>query len=357
MAALKPEAKFKYLRFCVPIVLVLVFIFVFSQYNFLLDDFPRGKALVLPGRAITAGASICKSPIEKHFDPYAVQLAAIHAWDHVVNIHTKLAVLLDSGAFRYNNSYAPFDLLPPVGPPCATGLVRIGSAAWGNDNDKLVCGISSLKEEGCTIYSIGGHGEWGFEEGAVRDTACRIHTFDCTGDYPVPAHLQHRVSFHKVCLSAQAATSPEGNVYLPWDRLVATAGHSLPPTHVKMDIEGWEYAALTAILDGPPELMPWQISLELHWYTGGVGGPYWGKAPLPLLMRNGHHLDVGPTFQAKSYMPPGQDPPKYAYKTPGEMAAFGSLLFLKGGYLVVSREDNPWCKHCTEVVLARLLCP
>jgi hypothetical protein len=74
-------------------------------------------------------------------------------------------------------------MMGPVGPLCQS-LQRIVGKGWGNDNAKRVCGLpttsappaallsaaaaAAAAEEECVIYSIGGHGEWGFEYGARR---------------------------------------------------------------------------------------------------------------------------------------------------------------------------------------------
>mmetsp|Transcript_43112 Transcript_43112/g.63413 ORF Transcript_43112/g.63413 Transcript_43112/m.63413 type:complete len:125 (-) Transcript_43112:48-422(-) len=122
-----------------------------------------------------------------------------------------------------------------------------------------------------------------------------------------------------------------------------------------MDIEGWEYSVLTCMIEAN-EMLPFQIAVEFHWSTGGVGGPIWGAKPLPAEMQNSHQFAVDKSFEKRGYMSPYADPPTYSYKTPGEIGALGIMLFLKGGYLVVDRKDNADCLHCSEFLMARLVC-
>jgi len=85
-------------------------------------------------------------------------------------------------------------------------------------------------------------------------------------------------------------------------------------------------------------MLPRQIALELHWYTGGLGGPIWGNRSLPHMMRNAHGFSPHQSFLDQGYMHPHKHPPTYSYKTPGEIGALGVMLFLKGGYLLVDRK-------------------
>ncbi len=98
---------------------------------------------------------------------------------------SQLATRLDNpNYFTLAHSHAHFDMMGPIGPVCKN-LVRIVGKGWGNDNAKYVCGLPSARalapallsaaaeaaaaEEDCVIYSIGSHGEWGFEYGTHRD--------------------------------------------------------------------------------------------------------------------------------------------------------------------------------------------
>jgi hypothetical protein len=43
-------------------------------------------------------------------------------------------------------------------------------------------------------------------------------------------------------------------------------------------------------------------------------------------------------------------------KTPVEIAMLFNHLFSHGGYVLVDRNDNNMCRHCTEILLARTWC-
>ena len=43
-------------------------------------------------------------------------------------------------------------------------------------------------------------------------------------------------------------------------------------------------------------------------------------------------------------------------RTAGEMALFSRRLY-EAGYRIISREDNPHCRHCTELTAVRFQCP
>lgn len=86
-----------------------------------------------------------------------------------------------------------------------------------------------------------------------------------------------------------------------------------------MDIEGFEFDVLGAILETAAELLPEQLGLEIHYKTRFRELPWFGR-----------------------------------YKSAGEIALFMDSLYRRGGYHLTDRHDNPFCKHCTEVVLMRM---
>lgn len=43
-------------------------------------------------------------------------------------------------------------------------------------------------------------------------------------------------------------------------------------------------------------------------------------------------------------------------RTAGEMALFSQRLY-EAGYRVISRDDNPYCDHCSEFTVLRFQCP
>ncbi len=54
---------------------------------------------------------------------------------------------------------------------------RIGNVG---DGGKVLCGNSWMKDDACSIFSLGSANEFSFEYDALNKTACAINTFDCT---------------------------------------------------------------------------------------------------------------------------------------------------------------------------------
>ena len=215
-----------------------------------------------------------------------------------------------------------FDMLGPVGPPCRPGLTTYGEG----DSEKRVCGLGTLAaaaKGSCHVVSIGSNNQWGFEEAIFRATDCTISTFDCTLDAAVPAAIQSRTRFYKLCLGARDhVDQASGRRFVTWPSLLEAAGLTTPPTHLKMDIEGYEFPVMRSIL-AANVLMPQQISMEIHFLT----------------------IQGDPTL-----------PGSARRITAGELALFARELFDVGRYLLIDRHDNPFCGSCTEVVLKRFAC-
>jgi hypothetical protein len=222
-------------------------------------------------------------------------------------------------------SHRRFDMLGPVGPRCrADHLVSYGSG----DDEKRACGLQLLAKAagpGCHVVSIGSNNQWGFEEAIVAQTDCRVSTFDCTLPLQLPPALQGRVRAYPACLGdrdeVDAAT---GRTYVSWPSLLRMAGLTHAPTHVKMDIEGYEYAALRSMWRSGV-LLPLQISLELH-----------------------YHLLTVPAQTTHTAM--------QRLLSAGELALFAREWLDVGQYLLIDRNDNPLCPVCTEIVLMRFAC-
>jgi len=201
-----------------------------------------------------------------------------------------------------------------------------------------VCGINYLStlddDEDCVIYAIGSNNVWEFEEDLLLRTNCEIHTFDCTGRRDrydkVPDHENHH--FHHICLGAQNVAGIGGDVPQcnykkklcgdTWTlaKIQQHLGHGKVDL-LKLDIEGWEWP----IFDTPhtDASMPMEVLIEVHY-----GGP--GRGTKGVIHNNG-------TSSAK------------------DLVRFQSRL-LGLGYVVVHRDDNSFCKHCTELTLLRVAC-
>ena len=133
-----------------------------------------------------------------------------------------------------------FDLVGPVlnAVGCDAPLPRFGEG----DGAKFACVKAPLEaEEGCVVISIGCAGEWSFERAVASGAPqCKVHTFDCTGSFPVPPDIASRVTFHQLCIAPR--TNLEKGL-ISWADLLPMTGLGdngvlRPPAHLKMDIEG-----------------------------------------------------------------------------------------------------------------------
>ena len=252
-------------------------------------------------------------------------------------------------------NYAPtrghswFDAMGPVEttlPPECAPLTVFGKG----DGEKRLCGgyvgkHSAATSRGCALISIGCNGEWSYEQSAAQNTSCDIHTFDCTGDFPIPAELRGRVTLHKMCIGTKAA-----GLSVTWKTMLRLAGVSAskPLAHLKMDIEGWEWAVLPQMIDGDTSQLPEQISLELHLSS-------W----LPVEMPPPYALLPGNEAQRMQLQRDGKisSPNRYIIPTPCDILPLFNTLRAKGGYTIADRHDNPHCIHCTEILLVRAASP
>merc|ERR1719235_2281868 len=95
-------------------------------------------------------------------------------------------------------------------------------------------------------------------------------------------------------------------------------GMKTQPDILKMDIEGFEWDILEHLVDAGVHL-PSSISLELHYKTQMTEIPWFGR-----------------------------------FRSPFEIGLWADHLFTRGGYMLVDRNDNEYCPHCSEIVLAQL---
>jgi hypothetical protein len=215
-----------------------------------------------------------------------------------------------------DSAISRFDALGPV-VQCPTSLLQ----SFGKgDDEKRVCG--SPVEAPCTVVSIGSNNQWGFERAVAAAGPCHIHTLDCTVAATVPPGLRSRVTFHSICLGEEDHTQADGSRYLSWGTLVRKLGLATPPTMLKMDIEGFEWAVLESIVRSGSPLLPFSVSVELHAWTEVKEVPWQGR-----------------------------------WRSVRETGAWMRGMLSRGGYALVDRHDNPLCSYCSEVVFARLLAP
>jgi Methyltransferase domain len=271
-------------------------------------------------------------------EPFHVIASRADAW--LSNILVSMERANDSLMLNTNHlRFFPFEEMAS----CQNRSISCIGGRCRTDQSKIMCGINELKKDkGCIVYSIGGNNQWAFEEDVLRKTPCEVHTFDCTGSisrFHKPNN--DRLHFHHVCLGAKSAEAPEtcggteticGEV---WTLLETqrNLNHSRIDL-LKMDIEGYEWP----IFEAWPELadksvseqplLPMQVLVEVHYHT--VFQDLW------------HHYNVSGD---SGY-----------FRFPLDIVKFQAHL-LKMGYVVVMRDDNRACGHCTELTLLRIGCP
>jgi hypothetical protein len=216
---------------------------------------------------------------------------------------------------QWPKKWTRFEALGPV-IPCPKAIF---SSFGEGDGEKRICGF--VEGSDCTIISIGSHNQWDFEESMIaKHPHCRIHTFDCYVPSTVPTAIQSQVTFYPICLGLRDYTLPTGQEFISWPTLVKKIGLKHPPTALKMDIEGFEWTTIPAIIKSNV-LVPDSFSFELHYIT-----------PVEVLKWVNRE------------------------RTDPEIGLFGELL-LSFGYVLVDRHDNWQCPECTELVIAKLLHP
>jgi len=207
------------------------------------------------------------------------------------------------------------------------------------DRSKIICGLSKLNDEKCVVYSIGSNNYWEFELEILEKTPCTVHTFDCTGPrsrFTVPNH--ERLHFHHVCLGAEPVPAPTelgpkifnstviGEI-MTLHQIQKMLNHKRIDL-LKFDIEGYEWPLIDSwpLLSDPRSqdyVLPYQIVFELHYYT---------------IMKDLALNHIAPFKFETDHM---------------RLAA----RLIKLGYATIVRDNNVFCKHCTELTSIRFRCP
>ena len=235
-----------------------------------------------------------------------------------------------------------FDALGPMDPaPAGCDLVNIPELVPGRkrgDDDKRTCKrwLDELTAED-VVFSLGSNNEFGFEE-QMLSCAPKSHiaTFDCTLQNDDPTHKPktHRVSFHPYCVGGErrdklrdwGATSA-----MALSAAAAAAAGTVPGTasgraasigFLKMDIERFEWTVLPEVLRAPAERLPRQIAVEIHLAT--------------------HCFRRVPHF-------PGKGGVCHLAAHDAKLKELRSEMRARG-YLMIDRNDNPFCGHCSEVL-------
>ncbi|PSC71017.1 Histone H4 [Micractinium conductrix] len=219
-----------------------------------------------------------------------------------------------------------FNLFNPILRCPRGGLVRLGN---DDDGGKFICGDERLQKPGCLIMSIGSHGQYDFEEAVLKDTACEVHTFDCTWEGKEIHKQRHK--YHKICVGDKSEAR-DGLQFQTLPDIIKSLGNR-PVDLLKMDIEGFEYEVTSGFKIQDSCHFPHQISLEVHFKNLYSLTPFAHK-------RNHWDNMIWPMHQLSL----------------GELGVFFSH-FSNLGYAIVSRDDNlaPRANGCcSEFTLIRV---
>ena len=194
------------------------------------------------------------------------------------------------------------------------------------------CSISALHL--CTTQvQASGFGLWGSGFGEKRErfascpdvrlrSACHARTHTCSLAYPFSSPARARARGMSV---SPPPTSP-------------------PPRNLSANASArWEYSVLTAML-GDGTMLPVQIAVELHWYTGGVGGPIWGNRSGSARRLAPPHLSQSLRLHSIRNAPTAHCSRLLAvYRLGSQRPLHASLLaFLFVSIGVLARRNSPW---------------
>lgn len=252
-------------------------------------------------------------------------------------VYAKISAEQDTKYINHDHSrFFPFQ---QVSTPC-NELSCIGGPC-SDDHSKFACGMrysdklgNNDDNDSCIIYSIGGNNEWQFELDLLKRTKCHVHTFDCTGKksrFKVPT--DDRLTFHHICLGANDMKGigndhPDCNYKTlcgdTWSftRIQKELQHTKIDL-LKLDIEGWEWTIFDIEYTKRDMNLPMQLLMEVHY-------DYKGHGTRGVIHNN-------------------------TMSSAMDVVRFQKNL-LRMGYVVVHQDDNPSCRHCTELTLLRVAC-
>lgn len=287
---------------------------VHNAKNLLVDD---GQESALATYVSTVEQGVFTSPTASFLNH--------NVFRHSVRIHGK------------GRNDPDIDLIGDVIPTCC----QFSSYGKG-DGEKTLCSnaknYASPTDSSCWFLSLGCRNKWSFEVDLFLKTNCHVQVFDCTGDFQVPPDIRSRVQVHKLCIGRGNDTREE---YKTLKELVeiGSVNSGFPkgtaPIAVKMDVEGWEFPAISEMSDNfhTLEEMPLQIEFELHTATRlEVGFPW---------------VPFGDKVFREGY--PWDEYGEKLVRVKGEAILALVHTLYNMGYHLVHRADNTHCLYCTEI--------
>ncbi|XP_052213664.1 uncharacterized protein LOC127832292 [Dreissena polymorpha] len=143
--------------------------------------------------------------------------------------------------------------------------MRVGSM---RDGGKEICIDKKYKPRNpCLVYSFGSNYDFEFEKHMFDRYQCEIHTFDPSINPQV--QVPEYVIFHKIGLGGKDSTvGPDKFDVRRFSTIVKQLDHEKRHIDIlKIDIEGWEWAALSDIFVNGGLSRVRQLSLEIHFGT------------------------------------------------------------------------------------------
>ena len=116
------------------------------------------------------------------------------------------------------------------------------------ESNKVCLDEASFRDSSCWVLSLGTSSEFLFEADVFHKTNCTLHIFECSSSKVPPPSIASRTKVHNVCLKSMS-TSLHREEVVDWSALVslATDGTNLPPSYVRIDVEGYEWAILQVL--------------------------------------------------------------------------------------------------------------
>ncbi|KFH71708.1 hypothetical protein MVEG_02003 [Podila verticillata NRRL 6337] len=148
---------------------------------------------------------------------------------------------------------------------CPHEIQRVGPI---NDGGKWVCGLSLYEERPrakCVLYSFGISFQTSFEREMLERTDCEIFAYDASISNMGPDFDNHpRVTFKRYFVGRENKVDADGITWRTLHSLLQENGHDWIDI-LKVDIEGSEYPAFTALMDDYHETLPFgQLQMEIH---------------------------------------------------------------------------------------------
>ena len=137
----------------------------------------------------------------------------------------------------------------------------------------------------------------------------------------VPKIIKEQVTFYPICVGVKD-TIIDGREFMAWGSVAKKLELKKPPSALKMDIEGFEWTTIHAIIKANV-MVPESFSFELHFRT-----------------------DVEKFKNTLIWSTRDRTEP--------EIGLFMELLYSLG-YVLVDRHDNQLCGCCTEIVISKII--